>query len=268
MLMLTHTWILREFLGAEFISQQRLADLYIYNILPDLLPLHENITAEITHRPTGKTDPPPEFAKSRYIYFHLLIDDFAHYGEGESRPGTFDPDSKGYAYLVGKEIRDSLKNIYRRAGRDVSPTDAAYRSHVLVEMAFDLELYEGERGLMDLLTDSMNFTLAERLRELSRTAGWFYGIDESVIEQIMNRARFLGNPDRLKSTMNVGGRVGLFLKKFRDDLDGGSIAVLEDLFRLGMDLTRNKEEFLKDVSGMLLEKFPIEQEISRLNSLR
>lgn len=249
--MLTHTWILREFLGGEFIDKQRLADLYIYNILPDLLPLHGDITSEITHRPTGKKDPPREFTKSRYIYFHLLIDDYAHFGEGESRPGSFDPDSKGYAYVIGREIRDSLKDIYRRADREVSPVEAAYRSHVLVEMAFDLELYEGEKKLMDLLTGSMNFTLAERLRELSRTAGWFYAIDERIIEATMNRARFLGNPDRLKSTMSVGGRVGLYLKKFRDDLDGGSVSELEDLFRLGMDLTGNKEAFLKDVSGML-----------------
>jgi hypothetical protein len=267
MLMLTHTWVLREFLGGDYISRQRLADLYIYNILPDLLPLHEDITSEITHRPTGKTDPPHEFTKSRYIYFHLLIDDFAHFGEGKSRPGSFDPDSKGYAYVIGKEISDNLIQIYRRAGRDVGPAEAAYRSHVLIEMAFDLELYERDRKIMDLLTESMNFTLEERLQELSRTAGWFFGIDEQVIEETMNRARFLGNPDRLKTTMNVGGRVGLFLKKFRDDLDGRSIAELEELFSAGMDLTGNKEAFLKDVSGMLIEKFPVEQEKRRLNTV-
>lgn len=249
--MLTHTWILREFLGGDYIHQQRLADLYIYNILPDLLPLHENITAEITHRPTGKTDPPREFTKSRYIYFHLLIDDFAHYGEGESRPGTFNPDSKGYAYVMGKEISAGLRNIYRLAGHDISPSEAAYRCHVLIEMAFDLALYEGEKKIMDLLTESMNFTLADRLQELSQSAGWFYGIDDRIIEETMNRARFLGNADRLRSTMNVSGRVGLFLKKFRDELDGSKIGELEELFRLGMDLTKNKEAFLKDVSGML-----------------
>lgn len=251
MLMLTHTWLLREFLGGEFIDKQRLADLYIYNILPDLLPLHENITSEITHRPTGKTDPPHEFIKSRYIYFHLLIDDYAHFGEGESRPGSFDPDSRGYAYVIGREIRDSLKDIYRRADRAVTPSEAAYRSHVLVEMAFDLELYEREKKLMDLLTESMNFTLAERLQELSRTTGWFYSIDEGIIETTMSKARFLGNPERLKGTMNVGGRVGLYMKKFRDELDIGSIAELEELFRAGMDLTGNKEAFLREVSGML-----------------
>ena len=75
--MLTHTWILREFLGGDYISKQGLSDLYIYNILPDVLPLHEHITAEITHRSTGKTSPPAEFIKARYIYFHLLTDDFA-----------------------------------------------------------------------------------------------------------------------------------------------------------------------------------------------
>lgn len=104
---------------------------------------------------------------------------------------------------------------------------------------------------MDLLAEAMNFTLAARLQELSRSAGWFYGIDERIIENTMNRAWFLGNADRLKSTMNVGGRVGLFLKKFRDELDGNSITELENLFRKGMDLTENKVAFLKDVSGML-----------------
>jgi len=251
MLMLTHTWILREFLGSDYLRQKRISDLYIYNILPDLLPLHDNITAEITHRPTGKTDPPREFAKARYIYFHLLIDDFAHFGEGEGRPGRFDPESKGYAYVVGKEISEGLAKIYRRAGKEISPSEAAYRAHVLVEMAFDLSLYEGEKSLMDLLTESMNFTLAEKLQELSRTAGWFYDIEEQVIEDIMKRARFLGNPERLKGTMNVGGRVGLFLKKFRDEMSDDIVSELEILFRRGMVLTKNKEAFLKDVSGML-----------------
>jgi len=255
MLMLTHTWILREFLGGEYIDRQRLSDLYIYNILPDVLPLHETISAEITHRPAGRpdstTEPPREFTKSRYIYFHLLTDDFAHFGEGESRPGSFDPDSRGYAYVVGKEISGGLRDLYRGAGRDISPSEAAYRSHVLIEMAFDLDLYEREKHLMELLTQAVRFTLAERLGELSRTAGWFYGIDEHVIEETMNRARFLGNAERLLSTMNVGGRVGLFLKKFRDEPEGGLKDGLEALFRRSMELTENKEAFLKDVSGML-----------------
>jgi hypothetical protein len=255
MLMLTHTWILREFCGGDRINRQRLSDLYIYNILPDVLPLHEKITSEMTHRPAARTEPPGEFAKSRYIYFHLLTDDFAHFGEGGSRPGSFDPDSRGYAYVVGKEISKKLQTIYGDAGLDITPADAAYRSHIMVEMAFDLALYEREKQLMDLLTESMNFTLTERLDELSRTAGWFYGIEENVIAETMDMARFIGSAERLAGTMNVGGRVGLFMKKFQDEpvgsLTGSLKDELESLFRRGMDLTENKEAFLKDVSGML-----------------
>lgn len=259
MLMLTHTWVLREFLGEDYINRHRLSDLYIYNILPDVLPLHETITAEMTHRPVvvpdAITDPPPEFAKSRFIYFHLLTDDFAHFGEGEGRPGSFDPESRGYAYVVGRQVSETLGRIYRDAGCGLSPSETAYRTHVLVEMAFDLALHERDRKLMELLTQAMEFTLAERLGELSRTAGWFYGISEHIIEETMNRASFLGNAERLLSTMNVSGRVGLFLKKFPDGLDGAPkgklTGELEALFRRLMDLTENKEAFLKDVSGML-----------------
>lgn len=251
MLMLTHTWILRESFGEVLIKDRGLLDLYIYNILPDLLPLHEAISAEDTHKAARKTNPPPEFSKSRFIHLHLLVDDFAHFGAGESRPGSFDPDSKGYAYKTGKPIHAPLMELYRKSGTEISASESAYRAHVLIEMAFDLALYEAEKRIMEIFTGAMNFTLEKRIAELSRTAGWFYDLDERVVEGVLRRAAFLGNPDRLRTTMNVSGRTGLFQKKFRDTLGGEHRRGLEELFRLGMDLTGNKEAFLRDIKGML-----------------
>jgi len=46
MLMMTHTWILKEFLGSDFRDS---LDLYVYNVCPDLLPIHKCITSEFTH---------------------------------------------------------------------------------------------------------------------------------------------------------------------------------------------------------------------------
>lgn len=251
MLMLTHTWILREFLGEEFIRRSSLFDLYIYNILPDVLPLHESLSAQDTHRADRKTNPPAQFRKARYIHFHLLVDDFAHFGEGERRPGSFDPDSRGYAYMTGKEIHGPLRELYGRSGQEISAAESAYRAHVFIEMAFDLALYESDRRLMEILTESMKFTLEKRIAEISRTAGWFYGLEKDVVEETLNRAAFLGNPERLRKTMNVEGRTFLFQKKFNDTGGGDHKSGLESLFRRCMGLTENKEAFLQDIKGML-----------------
>ena len=251
MLMLTHTWILRDFIGGEFIRRKELSDLYVYNILPDVLPLHESISSGYTHKAARKGDHPDEFKKARFIDFHLLVDDYAHFGEGESRPGEFDPDSKGYAYVTGRELLEPLRDIYARSGIEISLSESAYMCHVLVEMAFDLSLYEGEEGLLEAMTGAMGFTLEKRLGDFARTAGWYYDLEAAVIEDTLKKAAFLADPDRIRSSMTVGGRTGLFLKKFRNELNQGSRLELESLFRRAMELTKNKEAFLGDIRGML-----------------
>lgn len=251
MLMLTHTWILRDFIGGEFIHRKGLSDLYVYNIIPDVLPLHEAISAAYTHKAARKGDLPDEFKKARFIDFHLLVDDFAHFGEGESRPGQFDPDSRGYAYVTGREMHGPLRDIYARAGIEISLSESAYMCHVLIEMAFDLSLYEGEESLLGAMTGAMGFTLENRLEDFARTAGWYYDLEAAVIEDTLKKAAFLADPDRIRSSMTVSGRTGLFLKKFRTELNQGSRIEVELLFRRAMELTKNKEAFLGDIRGML-----------------
>ena len=161
MLMLTHTWVLRECLARNRFREKGL-DLYIYNIIPDILPFHESITAQFTHDLKRTMEPPEEFGKFRFILLHLLLDDFAHYGEAHGRRFGFDPDSKGYAYAAGKSMHGQMQDIFRRAGEDISIPEAAYRSHMLIEMAFDLALYDIDPTLLDLMVKSMEFTYRQR----------------------------------------------------------------------------------------------------------
>lgn len=108
MLMLTHTWVLRECLARNFFREKDL-DLYIYNIIPDILPFHESITAQFTHDLNRTIEPPEEFRKVRFILLHLLLDDFSHYGEAPGRRFGFDPDSRGYAYIAGKSMHGKCR---------------------------------------------------------------------------------------------------------------------------------------------------------------
>ncbi len=110
----------------------------------------------------------------RFILLHLLLDDFAHYGETPGRRFGFDPDSMGYAYVAGKSMHSKMQDIYRRAGDDISIPEAAYRSHMLVEMAFDLALYDSDPTLLDLMIKSMKFTLLNSLQEVAAVTAWAY----------------------------------------------------------------------------------------------
>ena len=49
MFMLTHTYFLQKFLGAADVKNIDL-DIYVYNIVPDLLTIHPQISSNRTHK--------------------------------------------------------------------------------------------------------------------------------------------------------------------------------------------------------------------------
>ncbi|HTZ39851.1 MAG TPA: hypothetical protein VMB77_06825, partial [Syntrophales bacterium] len=109
----THTWILREFASAR-LNRENL-DVLIYNVMPDILPIHRDITPEMTHRMERLMDVPPAYGKARFIQFHLLVDDLSHYGHitrrGRARSENA---SDGYAFRKGLILTPAMIELHRR----------------------------------------------------------------------------------------------------------------------------------------------------------
>ena len=69
MLMLTHTYLLQRILGVRAFDSNDL-DAYVYNIVPDLLTIHPDITSQQTHKIKRLLHVPERYPKAAYIMFH------------------------------------------------------------------------------------------------------------------------------------------------------------------------------------------------------
>jgi len=249
MLMMTHTWLLKNYLRDPNLIADNL-DLFIYNICPDLLPLHQDITAADTHGIPRCLTRPPAHRKNAFVHFHLMVDDLSHHGMIASEPvREFNPDSRGYTYLKGKPLVRPLLEIYDFQGTPIDRDQAAYRSHMIIEMTFDLVMHcariaEGEQ-LIALLCEAMRFTMAERLTEFSENIAGLYGFSPAMVRETMQAGAVFYNYDRIRRFMTLEGRMQLFAGKFgisRDDKI--ALDMLRVIMNQGMELVRDYNDFM------------------------
>ncbi len=249
MLMLTHTWVLRE-LCRRLGKDPREPDAYIYNVAPDLLTIHPDITSAMTHG-IPRLDPlPPEDAKGTYAQFHLLVDDMAHYGRvGQDSPGEFDPDAGGYSYRQGRFLVPHLVGLHRRIGREVSRSEAVYQSHMMIEMAFDLNLYlRGNGDLLDLFLEALDYTARNGLEGFSGTMGRLVGVERNAVAEAVVRGRDTYDRPRMEEFLRIEGRTAGFIGKFgldREDRD--TWEGVWGLMELALDATGDSGGFLEPV---------------------
>jgi len=249
MLMMTHTWLLMNYPGGEELIRNH-PDLLIYNICPDLLPIHKDITAEITHGIPRCRTLPTKYRKNSCVYFHLMVDDISHHGSIAKQPVMeFNPDSSGYTYLKGKPLVQPLLDIYEAQGTPIPYAQAAYRSHMIIEMTFDLALHLEQFGesdkLLILLCDAMSYTLKEKLDEFSENIAWLYGIPVETAAEALRAGAAVYTLNRIRRFMTLEGRIQLFANKYgisRDD--GQSVAGLADIMNQGMELVRDYRDFM------------------------
>jgi hypothetical protein len=250
MLMMTHTWLLNNYPGGEEFIRNH-PDLLIYNICPDLLPIHKDITAEATHGIPRRCILPTKYQKNAFVHFHLMVDDISHYGSITSQPVMeFNPDSQGYTYLKGKPLVQPLLDIYEKQGTPIPYADAAYRSHMIIEMTFDLALHLEQFGesekLLVLLCDAMSYTVKEKLTEFSENIAWLYGIPVDSVEEALREGAAVYTLNRIRRFMTLEGRIQLFASKYgisRDD--GQAIAGLTDVMNQGMGLVKDYGDFFE-----------------------
>jgi hypothetical protein len=247
--MLTHTWILRQLTG--HIDHHDM-DIFCYNAAPDMLSIHTGITSDITHRIPRILHLPDEHRKGAFVLFHLMVDDIAHHGRISPKPITdFNPDAQGYTYRKGAVLIPRFVELYKENRIKLSRCDAAYRSHILIEAAFDLVLCqaEGPQGLIDLQVESLDFVVRHRIEEFSATLAWLCGVERERIASAIRQGHQLYTAERMNTFMSVEGRTVLFMDKFNLDRHDQKIwQGIYDIMVEGMAITRNYKEFLSLVA--------------------
>lgn len=253
MLMLTHTHLLQQMLGDAGLKHEA-PDIYIYNIAPDLLTIHPDINSRQTHSIKRFMQAPADHPKSAYIMFHLLVDDLAHYGNISLEcQETFDPDSAGYSYVKGRPLIEPIVALHKIIDREISYHEAAYRSHLIVEMIYDLVILSHIRTgrSIELLEEAAHFTLDKRLHEFSTDIAWLYGIEKEVVRDVLKNAVSYITKERLYRIMNIEGRIRLFTDKFglRNDNENFAAAI-QTLFQDALHSIDNEDFLLQTTAAV------------------
>lgn len=246
MFMLTHTYFLQKVLLSAGLQDME-PDIYVYNISPDLLSIHPQITPAKTHILQRSIEIPSQYPKSAYVIFHLLVDDLSHHGyisSGEQE--EFNLDSKGYSYVKGVPLIESIMNLHKIIGKEITYGHAVYQSHLIIEMIYDLVILKhlAAFNTVDVLVEAIKYTASNKMNEFVNTMKWLYGFKESEIIEVMEGALFLITKEGMGKIMNIEGRINLYKDKFglqSDDLlfyDS-----LNNMFQLAMDLINDDELF-------------------------
>jgi hypothetical protein len=245
-------------LGAADVRNYDL-DIYVYNIVPDLLTIHPQISSEQTHKIKRSLDIPARYAKASYVIFHLLLDDLAHYGYicPECKK-EFDPNSQGYSYLKGKPLIHSILDLYNTIKKEISYDDAAYSSHLIIEMIYDLVILTRMNAIktVDLLAEAINYTAKNKLDEFLSTINWLYDLRENEVKEVMKEASFYITKERMERIMNIDGRVRLYTNKF--GLKRGGEVLYEGvkkLFLQARDLLNEDDELFLMESAQTIKNY-------------
>ena len=251
MFMLTHTYFLQKFLAAADLKDID-PDIYVYNIVPDLLTIHPQISPDKTHNINRSLQIPEQYSRSTYVMFHLLVDDLSHYGyicSGGHK--EFDSNSHGYSYIKGKHLINSILDLYRMIDKNISHDEAIYQSHLIIEMIYDLAILNQINSLktIDLLVDSINYTAKNKMDEFIATINWLYNFKETEIDEVMKKASSYITKEGMEGIMNMSGRINLYREKFglknNDQLFYDSV---KSLFQYARDLIDDDESFLRETA--------------------
>jgi len=251
--MLTHTYLLQQIMDASGIKNSD-PDIYIYNIAPDLLTIHPDINSNQTHSINRFIQAPPDHKRTAYIMFHLLVDDLAHYGNISLQcQKGFDPHSAGYTYLKGRNLIGSIMDLHKIIDRDISYNEAAYRSHLIIEMIYDLVILSRIQAgrSIDLLEEAIHFTLEKRGNEFCGEIAWLYGVEKDAVRDVLKNAASYLTKERMERIMNIEGRIRLFTGKFGLKNDNSIFAdAIQTLFQDALDSIEN-EDFLQQTAAAI-----------------
>lgn len=244
MLLNTHTWLLKEYAG-DRLGRDNL-DILLYNVMPDILPIHRAISPEMTHRMERFSGVPEGREKARFIQFHLLVDDLSHHGHitrnGHDRS---EKESGGYAFRKGEALATDMMGMHRRVGRPIDEDEALYRSHLIIEMAVDLVIYRRRPEIVDLFSRAVESTLGDRIDGLVDALAWAYRLPEGLAREALLQGMEAYRSEILRRSVSLEGRIDLFLWKFyRGDAGDRVREGVRDLLERGIESVADHEHFL------------------------
>ncbi|HUN55546.1 MAG TPA: hypothetical protein VMU29_10365 [Smithella sp.] len=246
MFMLTHTYFLQKVFADANITDID-PDVYVYNIAPDLLTIHPRITPNKTHKIRRSLQIPAQYSKSAYVIFHLLVDDLSHHGYiCPDCQEEFNSDSKGYSYIKGKHLIESIMELHKILKKEISYSEAVYQSHLIIEMIYDLVILNHINAFktIDLLVESIHFTVKNKMQEFAATMNWLYDFGKDEIEEAMQGALLYITKDGMDSIMNIEGRINLYKSKFGlQSSERLFYDCLKNLFQQAIDLIDDDEIF-------------------------
>ncbi|MFZ1982721.1 MAG: hypothetical protein WAU61_15575 [Smithella sp.] len=246
MFMLTHTYFLQKVLGAADIKDID-PDVYVYNIAPDLLTIHPRISPIKTHKIRRSLQIPPQYSKSAYVIFHLLVDDLSHHGYiCSDYQEEFNADSKGYSYVKGKHLIKFIMELHKIIKKEISYNEAVYHSHLIIEMIYDLVILNHINSFktIDLLVEAIHFTAKNKMNEFAAAMNWLYDLGKNDIDEVMEGALLYITKDGMESIMNIEGRINLYKGKFGlQSSERLFYDCLKNLFQQAIDLIDDDELF-------------------------
>jgi len=256
MFMLTHTYFLQKILGSAEIKNVE-PDIFVYNIAPDLLAIHPDITSARTHKLRRLQTLPVEYPKAAYVIYHLLIDDLSHYGYICTEDGdAFDIHSRGYSYRKGNPLIRVIQDIHGIAGKEISCRDAVYQSHLIIEMIYDLVIVRHLRTFktVEVMVDAIKYTVENRMEEFTETLRWLYGLEVNQIREVMRSALLFITQESMEQMMTIQGRMHLYQDKF--GLPCNDLLLnneLNRLFEQAIDLIDDDELFFNETADVIKE---------------
>ncbi|HPL96397.1 MAG TPA: hypothetical protein PKY71_02540, partial [Smithellaceae bacterium] len=165
----------------------------------------------------------------------------------------FNPDSAGYTYVRGKHLVETIIDLHRLIGKDISRSEAAYRSHLIIEMIYDLVIRKQieENMSIGLLENAINFTLEKKAQQFCADMAWLYGIESSKSLDVLKKAAVYMTRERMERFMNLEGRISLFTNKFDLRNDNAEFATLiKALFRDALTCVENDDFVYQSVAAI------------------
>lgn len=263
MLTNVHTIVLKRLLG-DAASEDAL-DLYAYNLAPDALPMHPSISPSITHQVNFTPEAMALFPKLFYVKLHLLVDNLGHYDQ-LVKPKSLDGNSgkQGYGYQKGVLFTQEVQGLMTEVGKAISPQQALYGAHVLVEMALDLRVFDEAKELPSLLHQIEEGISEEQWRQYSLALGWLYHLSPEVVNEARKAPRKFYEPFGDYRNKYFHGRARLFMRKFKLPAEPPVIQKVESLF---LQVGEALGDFLPHTLPTWVAKLRAEGDMSHLREL-
>lgn len=248
--------------------QKDAADIFAYNVSPDFLPSHPDITAAVTHQIPRFTHVSDQYRKAHYVQLHLLIDDFSHHGRiCEEAVRTFDADAQGYAYAVGHSLVEPIMEYCKARSIAMEYHDAIYFSHMIIELSVDICLRRSDEGkeLVALFRQGIDQVSTDCFQEFTGILSWlFAGVNADITRYSLRQVTKFYKSDHLILFADAHDRIQYYAQRLSETKvtnDRRSYEGMRTIVEKGLALIGDPKEYLREVVVHALMESPYCREI-------